>query len=196
MESSQIRSSETRFTGEELTHRQDTLGQVIEEAKNRGDSINENYLLYKMNMKGFKLYSRNMLYKDRLELDSQSTYIRDFIPRYSAYQQNINAMLDEIDGQAKAIFAEKIIITKITTKTDADGNTETTKSIESGNYKIKAEMLKVRTKVAELKQKHAEGHNINISAAIIQRELINTKKEIDKLKNENVIKVVKDGKKQ
>ena len=189
MESSLIVSSRT--TGDELAQRQDMLGEVIEEAKNRGDSINENYLIYKMVMRGFQTYTRKMLYTDRLALDSQSTYLKNFIPRYSEYQHGINDMLDDIEEKAKALFEEKIIITKIVKKDLADGTHETTKTVESGNYKIKAEMLKVRTKVAELKQKHAEGHNINISAVLIQQEIIDTKNEIEKLKNENVIKVVK-----
>ena len=42
-----------RATSDEKQYRLDILNQVLDEAKNRGDSINENYLLYKMNMKGF-----------------------------------------------------------------------------------------------------------------------------------------------
>ena len=64
-----------RATSDEKQYRLDILNQVLDEAKNRGDSINENYLLYKMNMKGFQMYFRNMLYKDRLAFDIYPEYI-------------------------------------------------------------------------------------------------------------------------
>ena len=59
MDSLQLRSSDTRTTGEELEHRQDMLGEVIEEAKNRGDSpiitgmqIHHNYIRTHMGLNG------------------------------------------------------------------------------------------------------------------------------------------------
>src|SRR3990167_3240612 len=167
----------------EIQHRQNTLGEILEAAAKNNDIINENYLLYKMNLAGIQNYTRNKLYQDRLSLDSQNNYIRNFLPRYSKYQEDINAELDAIREECIVLSREDWKIRKKILRETPDGAFETTIE-ETGNQKFKADLLKIRLKVAELKQKHSEGQNINISAVIVQRELIAKKEEIEKLKNE------------
>ncbi len=189
MKSSSNSSLEKRQSApEDIEYRQSILTQIIEEAKLRNEIINENYLLYKMSLKGVDNYTRSKLYQDRLTLDSNNNYIRNFLPRYSKYQEDINAELDSIRDEAIALSRETITIQKIQKKETKDG-TYTTKTIETGSPRLKAELLKIRAKVAELKQKHSEGQNINISAVIVQRELSDKKEEIKKLRqNSGIIK--------
>ncbi|MCH7559774.1 MAG: hypothetical protein IIC67_00135 [Thaumarchaeota archaeon] len=173
-----------KATNEEMEYRLSILTKVLEEGKNRNDIINENYLLYHMNLKGIQNYNRSKLYHDRLTLDSQNSYITNFIPKYSKYQEDINAELDTIREETIELSRMKVTITKTQTRETKDG-TFVTETVETGSHKLKLELLKIRAKVTELKQKHAEGNNINISAAIIQREMIKTKNEIKKLRDEN-----------
>jgi hypothetical protein len=183
MESSD-NSSFVKVTNEEKEYRVEVLSQIIEEAKMRNEIINENYLLYKMHLKGIQNYNRSKLYQDRLSLDSQNNYIRNFLPRYSKYQEDINNELDKIREECIALSREEIIITKTHIRETAEG-TFTTEITERGSPKLKAELLKIRAKVAELKQKHSEGQNINISAVIVQRELAEKRMQIEKLQEEN-----------
>ena len=194
MNSSNNTSFENRKSSEdEIRYRQSVLSQIIEDAKLNHDIINENYLLYKMQLHGIKNYSRSKLYQDRLTLDSKNNYIRNFLPKYSKYQEDINNELDSMREEAIALSQEKWIIRKSITRETKDGTFET-KTEETGNQKYKAELLKVRAKVAELKQKHSEGQNINISAVIVQRELSDKKKEIEKLrKNSQLMELKKSS---
>ena len=181
-----------KATDEQKEYRIQVLEQIIEEAKTRRDVINENYLLYHMRLRGIQDYNRSKLYHDRLSLDTKNNYIRNFLPRYSKYQEDINDELDAIREEAIELSREKITVSKIHTKETKDG-TFTTKIVESGSPKLKAELLKIRAKVAELKQKHSEGQNINIAAVIVQKELQDKKDKIEKLKKENhILQVVKD----
>ena len=196
MKSSNNTSLESRKSNDqEVEYRQTILSQVIEEAHNRKDIINENYLLYKMKLKGIENYTRTRLYNDRLTLDSKNNYIRNFLPNYSKYQDDINKELDSIRDEAIELSKTKWMIKRTITRETKDG-TYITESEETGNQKYKSELLKIRAKVAELKQKHSEGQNINISAVIVSRELQNKKDEIEKLKRENVIKIIHDKKKE
>ena len=174
MRSSQVTSLEkVGSLSEQIEYRQKILQSVFDEARKRGDIINENYLLYHVKLKGILNYNRSKLYQDRLTLDSKNQYIRNFLPNYSKYQEDINNELDAIRDEAIALSEEDWIIKRTITR------------------EYKSELLKIRAKVAELKQKHSEGQNINISAVIVSRELIAKKQEIEKLKQENVIKIVK-----
>ena len=191
MRSSQVTSLEkVGSLSEQIEYRQKILQSVFDEARKRGDTINENYLLYHVKLKGILNYNRSKLYQDRLTLDSKNQYIRNFLPNYSKYQEDINNELDAIRDEAIALSEEDWIIKRTVTRKTKDG-TFVTSSEETGNQKYKSELLKIRAKVAELKQKHSEGQNINISAVIVSRELIAKKEEIEKLKQENVIKIIK-----
>ena len=191
MESSSNSSLKNRqSSSSDITFRQETLKQIIEEAKIRGDIINENYLLYQMTLREFPNYSRSKLYQDRLALDTQNNYIRDFLPNYSKYQEDINSELDSIREEAIELSKIPWVIKKTTSKKLQDGTTVHSVTQETGNQKYRTELLKIRAKVAELKQKHSEGQNINISAVIVQKELLQKKHEIEELKS-NVIQVVK-----
>lgn len=50
-----------KATNEEKEHRLSILTEVLEEAHNRKDIINESYLLYHMNLKGIQNYNRSKL---------------------------------------------------------------------------------------------------------------------------------------
>ena len=97
------------------------LSQIIEEAKNRKDVIDENYLLYHMNLSGIENYTRSRLYQDRLRLDSDNNYIRHFLPRYSRYQEDIANSLDEMEQQCIELFNEDWIITRHIVRQTEDG---------------------------------------------------------------------------
>lgn len=171
-------------TKEETAKRRNILMDIIEEAKNRKDVINENYLLYHMKMAGYTNYNRVKLYNDRLELDSQNNYIRHFLPKYSKFQEDILLELEAIRDEAIEMGEKDWGISKRITKETKDGTFITT-VVEETNYRPKAESLKIRAKVAELKQKHAEGQNVQISAVIVQKELQSKKAKIIELSEQN-----------
>ena len=89
MRSSQVTSLEkVGSLSEQIEYRQKILQSVLDEARKRGDIINENYLLYHVKLKGILNYNRSKIYQDRLSLYSKNQYIRNFIPNYSKYQEN------------------------------------------------------------------------------------------------------------
>ena len=57
--------------------------------------------------------------------------------------------------------------------------------LEETNHKPIADFMKIRAKVIELKQKHGEGQNVQISAVIVQKELAIKKATIIKLNEDN-----------
>ena len=114
-------SSFKKSTDEEIKYRQSILGQIIEEAKNRGDVINENYLLYHMNLGGIENYTRSRLYQDQLTFDSENNYIRHFLPRYSRFQEDIITELDAIKDEAVELGSMDWSIKKTITRETKDG---------------------------------------------------------------------------
>jgi len=173
-------------TNAEIDYRLKVLQDIFENAKKNGDIINENYFLYKMNLAGIKNYTRTKLYSDRLTLDSQNNYIRNFLQKYSQYQEDINNELDKIRDESIELSRMKVTITKTQTRETKDG-TFVTETVETGSHKLKLELLKIRAKVAEFKQKHSEGNNINISAVIVSRQMEKDRADIKKLQEENRI---------
>jgi len=187
MDSLDNESSRTDFTKStyvEIEARQLALGEIIEESKNRGVQIDETYLLNEMKQKGYLTYNRGKLYQDRLAIDSDNNYIRHFLPRYSRYQEDIANSLDEMEQQCIELFNEDWIITRHIVRQTKDGEFRTIIT-EDHNLRAKLECIKTIVKVVELKQKHCEGQNIQISAVIIGKELQQMKAKIQKLKEEN-----------
>ena len=75
-----------------------------------------------MRLRGIQDYNRSKLYHDRLSIDTKNNYIRNFLPRYSKYQEDINDELDSIRGGSnRAVQSRKITITKTHTKETKDG---------------------------------------------------------------------------
>ncbi len=172
----------TKSTYVEIEARQLALGEIIEEAKNRKQPIDENYLLYHMRLNGYE-YTRSKLHNDRLALDSDNNYIRHFLPRYSRFQEEIIEGLNEIESQCIELGSRDWRIVKTIKKQTKDGEFYTIITEESG-YRPKAEFLKIRIKIIELKMKHADGQNIQIGAVIIQKEFKQMKKKIQNLTEE------------
>jgi len=185
-----------KATQEQLDHRHEILGKIIEEAKLRKDIINSNYLLLHMYEYGFKNYTARMLYDDRLALDQDNNYIRHFLPRYSRFQEEILDSVNEMEEQCIELYHEDWTISKRIVKETKDG-TFTTVITEDPNNKARLECIKTRTKVVELKQKHGEGQNIQISAVIVQKEIATKKAQLIKLTEENkklIVLATKDQK--
>ena len=173
-----------KATKDELEQRHTILGQIIEEAKIRKDIINSNYLLLHMYERGFLNYTSRMLYDDRLALDSDNNYIRHFLPRYSRFQEEILDSVNEMEEQCIELYHEDWTISKRIVRETKDG-TFTTVITEDPNNKARLECIKTRAKVVELKQKHGDGQNIQISAVIVQKEIATKKAQLIKLTEEN-----------
>ncbi len=181
-----LRSS-VKATQQEIEVRTEVLSKVIETAKNNGVQIDTNYLLYHMRMEGYQTYTRNVLYKDRLALDSDNNYIRHFLPRYSRVQEDIFNSLDEMEKQCIELYNEDWTVVKVINRETKDGPMRTVIT-EDQSRKGKLECIKTRNKVLELKQKHCEGQNIQISAVIVQKEIATKKAQIIK-KDEEIKKL-------
>ena len=184
-EATQIRTGNNiRASPDELETRQKMLGKIIEEAKLRKDIVNSNYLLLHMYEYGYLNYTSRMLYDDRLALDQDNNYIRHFLPRYSRFQEEIVDSVNEMEEQCIELFYKDWTISKRIVKETKDG-TFTTVITEDPNNKARLECIKTRAKVVELKQKHGEGQNIQISAVIVQKEIATKKAQLIKLTEEN-----------
>lgn len=178
-----IRNPE-RASPDELEFRQTVLGKIIEEAKLRKDIIDSNYLLYNMRQMGYLNYTARMLYDDRLALDSDNNYIRHFLPRYSRFQEEILDSIIEMEQQCIELADEPYIVVKEIFKETKDGKFKTIIT-EDQTKKFQLDCIRIRSKVVELKQKHGEGQNVQISAVIVQKELAIKKATIIKLNEEN-----------
>lgn len=165
------------------------LGEIIERARIKKEIIDENYLLLHMRLAGYQNYTRNILYKDKLALDADNSYLRNFLPRYSKFQEEILDEINDLQQQAVELAGRDWGIKRTIVRETKDGKFETTIT-EEDNYRPKVEFMKIRAKVLEIKQKHGDGNNIQISAVIIQKELKNKREEIVKLQQENKILTV------
>ncbi len=184
MKSYDLRSSE-KATPKEIDQRIKILSGVIEEARNRDIQIDTNYLLYKMRMEGYQNYTRNILYKDRLVLDTDNNYIRHFLPRYSRVQEDIYNRLSWMEDQCMELYdSDWRNVKTIQRQTKEDGVLNTIVT-EDHTKKGKLDTLRTLNKVMELKQKHCEGQNIQISAVIVQKEIATKKVQLIKLTEEN-----------
>lgn len=184
LQSASSRDDYSQESQERIKFRQNILGQIIEEGKIRGDIIDENYLLFEMRDKGIQNYTRSKLYQDRLVFDSQNTYIRDFLPRYSQVQADIFFRLEQMERECIELASEPYVVEKTIFRDTKDGKFKTTIT-EDHTKKFKLECIKACTKVLELKQKHCEGQNIQIASVIIQKELQTKKAQLIKLTTEN-----------
>lgn len=187
-----LRSSRNA-TPQQIEVRVAVLGEIIERARIKKEIIDENYLLLHMRLAGYQNYTRNILYKDKLDLDADNSYLRNFLPRYSKFQEEILDEINDLQNQAIELAGRNWGIKRTIVRETKDGTYETTIT-EEDNYRPKVEFMKIRAKVLEIKQKHGDGNNIQISAVIIQKELSNKRLEIAKLQQENkILTVTPDG---
>ena len=162
-----------------MEQRQKVLAEIIYQFKRKNKIVTGPELVSVMRKK-YPGYNRTNLYTDRTALNAKNTYIRDFLPNYSAYQQDISELLDWIVAESQRNYFKTWVSKKTTTKETKDGEFETV--TESSEVAAPKKMfLEVMLKAIDLKQKHAQGQNVLIGAVVIQRELNNQKAQIKQL---------------
>lgn len=171
----------------EIEIRQQHLSEVIQKIQGKNNIVVWQHILKEMHRSGYPGYTRMNLYTDRTALNSKNSYIRNFLPNYSAFQQEIAENLDWVINEAKRNYNKKWTQTIQTQRETKDGKfkIQTIKTELAGPKKM---FLDVVLKAVDLQQQHAGGQNVQIAAVVIQKELQDKKKIIKLLE----LKVVKD----
>lgn len=169
---------------DELEHRRKVLEDVLEEYHRQKLVPNQNAIIKSMKHKGYPDYNRNKLFADRTALNSQSNYIRYFLPNYSAYQENINRLLQFVAEQCETLYHRTYTQSKKTTRTVSGpkGQTEVTEEVitaEDPQPKLMA--LNTLLRATKLMHEHSHGQNVHIGAVVLQKEFERMNADLEKL---------------
>jgi Fe2+ or Zn2+ uptake regulation protein len=144
--------------------RRQTLAKIVIEFRKEKKQVTRYTLQPELAKRGFDV-SFATIYRDLTILNRDNTYVRDLAEsNYSAYQEEIAESLDWVESQARTEY-------------------ELTQ-----NHVF----LNVILKVQDLKMKHTNGENINISAALLGKKFNQLKQESKETQQEEyVIDVIK-----
>jgi hypothetical protein len=163
-----------RPTQEYVEARRIILSEVIEEFARQKLIPNENAIIKTMIRRGYPDYNRNKLFTDKTMINSQSNYIRYFLPNYSAYQESINSILQFVTEQSQIQYHKVYTQSKkvIREELDKEGNIVklTTNEITTELAGPKVWFLNTMLRAAKLMQDHAQGQNVHIGAITLQKE--------------------------
>lgn len=187
-----LRPLKKQPTDLEIEKRQSVLADVILKIQTKNNVVVWQHILKEMKRSGYPEYTRMMLYTDRTALNSKNNYIRNFLPNYSAFQEEIAINLDWVINEAKRNYNKKWTQSIQTVRETKDGKfkIQTIKTELAGPKKM---FLDVVLKAVDLQQQHAGGQNVQIAAVVIQKELQDKKKIIKGLEFKVLeSKVIKD----
>jgi hypothetical protein len=137
---------------EDTQHRRQSLAKIVMDFRRQGKQITRYGLQPELKKVGFDV-SYSTVYRDLTVLNRANTYVRDLSEsNYSAYQEDIANSLDWVEQQARAEF------------------------LDNKTYFY----LGIIMKVQDLKIKHTNGDNINISVALLGKKLDQMKSELQK----------------
>ena len=158
------------FDSIDILNRRTAIKQIIIHLKRQGTPVNRFTIKPYLDQRGF-VVNHSTIYRDLTIINRENTWVRDLAEsNYSAYQEQISNTLDWIEQQAIILYNKdwKSIRTTQKQVPANDGTktlTEQTVTSESANQK--ATFLSIIKQVQELKIKHTNGENINISAALL-----------------------------
>jgi Fe2+ or Zn2+ uptake regulation protein len=167
-------------TQEDITLRRQILLQIITKMKKDGQTVNRFTVLPHLKKAGFDV-EEGTVYRDLTALNRENNWVRDLAEsNYSAYQEDIALGLDWIITEAKKQYEKKWTQSKRIIKQLPRGKKLVTieeNTITTELAQPKAAFLAIIAKAHELKMKHTNGENINISAALISAEFKELKKK-------------------
>jgi Fe2+ or Zn2+ uptake regulation protein len=184
---------------EDVTMRRLEVQKIALQLKQKGKPVNRYSVYPLLKKKGF-VTSYTTVYRDINAISRENTWVRDLAEsNYSAYQEEISNRLQWIEDQAEKQYKKKWKTAKKSIKNQKtkEGALETTEqSITTENAQPKIGFLKIIKEVQELKMKHTNGENINISAALLGKKFnkIKTQYKTDKeeeTKPEEIVDVLK-----
>ena len=144
-----------------------------------------NDIIQKMREAGFKDYNHRMYYRDKTDLNKNSTYILDLAQfNYSAYVEEINDDLTFVEEQALAMYRQewnqdKTIIKNIVVNNEIVQVEEHHKTAPNATPKLKA--LEILTNAQKLKMQLISGDTLNVSAALVGRRMVELENDVNRL---------------
>ncbi|MGC1709911.1 MAG: hypothetical protein WA799_08955 [Nitrosotalea sp.] len=164
-------------TNVEINNRRDALKKILERFRREGKTINRFTVQAPLRDAGYDV-EVGTIYRDLTAVNRENTWVRDLVEsNYSEYQQQIADSLAWIEKEAQEQYAKKWTLSKTTKKENHNG-TSTESVVTQELAAPKASFLGIIAKVQELKMKHTHGDNINISAALLARELQDAKLQL------------------
>lgn len=165
-------------THDDILIRRTILSGIITKLKREGKTINRFTLKPLLQRAGFDV-DESTVYRDLTALNRENTWVRDLAESsYSAYQEDISDTLDWVVHQAKIQYKKKWTASKQMKKETGKGivtEIVTTQELASP----KTAFLNIILKAQELKMKHTNGENINVSAALLTKEFHEIKKRYE-----------------
>ena len=152
---------------DDTQHRRQTLAKIVIDFKRQGKQITRYTLHPALKKTGFNV-SYSTVYRDLTVLNRDNTWVRDLSEsNYSAYHEEIANSLDWVEQQAREEFL----------KNRAYFN------------------LGIILKVQDLKIKHTNGENINVSAALLGKKFNQMQTELQKyeMNKVDVLKLASDA---
>lgn len=165
-----------------INQRRDEIIKLIDGLKQEGISANRYTVHERLDREKFDV-SISTVYKDLVAISRENTWVRDLTEStYSAYQEDIHDKLDWIENEALELYGQNWSPQKNTMKKipTASGKDKVIIKAEKTdvNHKAKATFLKIILEVQDLKIKHTNGKNIDISAAILGKKFDKAKTKL------------------
>ena len=142
-------------------------------------------IIQQMKDAGFKDYNHRMYYRDKTELNQNSTYVLDMTQfNYSAYMEEVSDDLRFIKEQALAMYRQEWNQDKTITKHIVVNNEivqveEHHKTAPIAAPKLKA--LEIIANVQKLRTDLVSGDTLNISAALIGKKFREMQEDVNRL---------------
>jgi hypothetical protein len=145
--------------------------------------ISRNTVFSLIRAQGFDV-EEGTVYRDIVLINRENSWVRDLVEsNYSAMQEHISEMLDFIEKEALENYSKTWTMNRTVKKIGTTSKGEFESEEETTTQEMaapKAQFLMLIGKVQELRMKHTHGDNINISAALLSRELQEAKESLKK----------------
>lgn len=170
-----------KYSNFDITVRREAVLRIVNELKKKGITINRYTVHQSVVNAGFDV-DESTVYRDLVAINRENTWIRDLAEsNYSQYQESIHETLNWIEVEAKKQYKKKWTMSKRVSKqvhAKDEGIIDLIEQTVTAELAApKAAFLKIIAEVQDLKIKHTNGENINISAALITQEFQDIKKK-------------------
>ena len=179
------KSNSNRSTKATLLQRQAVLQRLHNDHPSTSADGTTDSIIQQMREAGFKDYNRQMHYRDKTDLNKNSTFLIDLAQfNYSAYIEEISDNLRFIEEQAKAMYRQEWNQDKTITKHIVVNNElvqveEHHKTAPIAAPKLKA--LEIIANVQKLRTDLVSGDTLNISAALIGKKFREMQEDVNRL---------------
>ena len=174
-------------TKQVILQRHTILNEIFQQYRIKGLPLTTIQAISIMKERGFRDYTTQMYFRDKRDLNSQSTFIVDLAKTdYSAYMEEIDLLMQFVQVEALNIYNntwnnDKTITKQVNTKDEGIVNlTDTHETADIATPKLKA--LEIMLDVAKLRKELISGDNLNLSAALLGQKYREMRDKINSLK--------------